>query len=186
MSVEAPCVTAVAQRPAPSETWSRAAKRTPKPTPASSPSVSPEPAAVRGRVVARPRRAPPRAGTGSLTRETSQMPGMPVRTASTTASGGQPLSATPTATGSRAAPTALTGATTLILPVLSPRKRNPTPMPEPTPPSTAQARSAPVGSPPRSSAATVATTAEDSWTTTATDQAEPRRLTRPPMKSDEP
>ena len=97
--------TAVGHQPASSGTWPMAAKSSPKPAPARTPSTSPA--------------ASPPSRSGS--RLTSQMPGtaatMPIHTS---AEGRSPV-LTATTTGSSAAPTADTGATTPIRPAANPR-----------------------------------------------------------------
>ena len=59
-------------------------------------------------------------------------------------------------------------------------------MPAPTPASSAQAKSAGCGVPGTNSASAAVTTVEDVWPTTATAQADVRRDSRPPTKSERP
>ncbi len=59
-------------------------------------------------------------------------------------------------------------------------------MPPPTPASTAQRKSAPVGLPATNSAMMPVQTADELWPTTATCQADVRRESTPPTKSDSP
>ena len=60
------------------------------------------------------------------------------------------------------------------------------PAPLPRPASSAQAKSVPVGEPCTGSATRAVQSSEPVWATTATDQADVRRDSRPPMKSERP
>ena len=101
--------------PAESGIWPSAANSTPKPRPASRPSTTP--AAVADRCPGS--WCAPSSGTGS--RETSQIPGRATAMPTHASRAGRSPETTPTSSGTTAAPTADTGATTPIRPAAKPR-----------------------------------------------------------------
>jgi hypothetical protein len=101
-------VAASGHSPAPSGTCPSAANSTPKPRPARIPSSNPARAG-----------AGVRSSAGTLA--THQIPGSATAMPSHTSSAGRSPPSSPASTGTTAAPTAETGATTLIRPVEKPR-----------------------------------------------------------------
>ena len=99
-------------QPAVSGIWPRAAKSSPKPRPASTPST--RPAATDSRFP-----GAPSGSSGVL--ETSQMPGRAATIPTQTMSDSRSPVIVPASTGTTAAPTAETGATTPIRPAEKPR-----------------------------------------------------------------
>ena len=98
------------------------------PTPASRPSITPLSTGERGA------RASSCGSPGaSSPEETSQIPGTATTSPSSTSRPNRSPIATPNSTGSTAAPTPDSGATTLIRPAANPRKRKLIPTPDPTP-----------------------------------------------------
>ena len=92
----------------------------------------------------------------------------------------------PASTGTAAAVTAVTGATTLITPRDRARKKTTSPV-EPTIPAAApQARSATVTGPPSQGSSARSATSPASWDNATTPKTDALRLASPPRKSDAP
>jgi hypothetical protein len=158
-------------RPASPDTCPSAMNSTPKPAPAAAPSTS----------------APRVLAVDAVdSRETSQMPGRATRTPSHASHVGRSPRATPTRTGSTAAPTADTGATSPIRPRESPRNRKMLPVADPAPASSAQAKSAARGSAGASSPQATISAAPHTWPTSTIAHGECRREPVPPTKSEAP
>ena len=114
------------------------------------------------------------------------MPGRATRTPSQASQVGRSPRATPTSTGSTAAPTADTGATSPIRPRASPRYKKMLPVADPAPASSAQAKSAARGSAGASSPHATISTAPHAWPISTSPHGECWREPVPPTKSEAP